>query len=285
MSYAWGPMAVADVRMAGETAASVPIQLLGAAAFPSAPPVCASAGTAADSLSALSANGILGLGLFRQDCGPACSGSPTSAPALYFSCPAGNCSVTSVPIQDQLQNPVWLFPQDNNGLLIDLPVVPGTGAPGATGSLIFGIGTQANNALGSARVYTTDGAGEFTTTFKGRTYPAGYLDTGSNGLFFLDAATIGLPACPGGNSGYACPPLTVSYSATNTGRNGISAEVSFSIANAENQFFTGNTVFDNIGGPDSGGFDWGSPFFLGRPVFIGIEGQTSAGGTGPYWAY
>jgi hypothetical protein len=46
-----------------------------------------------------------------------------------------------------------------------------------------------------------------------------------------------------------------------------------------------SVVFNNIGGPNSGSFDWGIPFFLGRTVFVGIEGQTSPAGTGPYWAY
>jgi hypothetical protein len=43
-------------------------------------------------------------------------------------------------------------------------------------------------------------------------------------------------------------------------------------------------VFLELGGPDTS-FDWGLPFFLGRSVYVGIDGQTSSLGTGPYWAY
>jgi hypothetical protein len=33
-------------------------------------------------------------------------------------------------------------------------------------------------------------------------------------------------------------------------------------------------------------FDWGIPFFLGRNVYIGIDGRLSPGlATGPFWAY
>ena len=284
-SYTWGPVVSADVQLAGERAASVPIQVIGAPGFPGAPSACSSGGMAADTVSALSANGLLGLGVFRQDCGPACSGSAPAAPPVYFSCAGSACSVTSVPLASQVQNPVWLFPQDNNGLVVQLPSVPPEGAPNVSGSLVFGIGTQANNALGSAQVYTTDGEGNLSTTFKGRTYSSSFLDTGSNGFYFLDSSTIGLPPCPRSDSGFSCPSSTVTYAATNVGSNGTSGQVTFSVANAESLFRTGYNALGTLGGPDTGEFDWGLPFFFGRATFIAIEGQATPAGPGPYWAY
>ena len=127
--------------------------------------------------------------------------------------------------------------------------------------------------------------GNVTTTFNGADYSGSYLDTGSNGLYFLDDSTIGLPACPGEDSGYSCPRSTLGFTATNRGSNGASGTVSFSIANAEQLFSTGNNALGNLGGPDTGEFDWGLPFFFGRTTFIGIEGQRSSAATGPYWAY
>jgi hypothetical protein len=283
MSYAWGPMAKASVRMAGEQAASVPIQLIGDAALPDAPADCSGGGTAADTVTALGANGLLGIGVFREDCGPACARS-TGLPPIYYSCPSAGCSVTSVPVASQLQNPVWLFAQDNNGFLISLPAVPELGARSVAGSLIFGIGTQANNALGSARVYTTDDVGNFSTTFNASTL-SGYLDTGTNGFYFLDSTNDPLPPCPDGDSDFSCPPSTTAFSATNTGRNGTSGPVSFNVANAEILFATGNAAFNDLSGPDTGDFDWGLPFFFGRNTFVAIDGQSTPGGTGPYWAY
>jgi len=283
-SYTWGPMATADIRMAGEKASAVPIQLIGAPSFAGAPDDCSSGGTAADTVSALSANGILGLAVFRQDCGPACTAG--RVPPVYFSCPAASpCTAAAVPVANQLQNPVWMFPQDNNGMLVSLPAVPAGGAPTASGSLIFGIGTQSNNALGGAHVYTTDDVGNFSTVFNGTTYSSSYLDTGSNGLYFQDSDTIPLPACPGDDSDFSCPPSTVTLSATTIGQNGTSASISFNVANAETLFQSNNAAFNDLGGPDTGDFDWGLPFFFGRKTFIAIEGQSTAGGTGPYWAY
>jgi hypothetical protein len=187
-------------------------------------------------------------------------------------------------VANQLQNPIWLFTQDNNGFLLSLPAVPDTGARSVAGSLIFGIGTESNNALGSAQVYTTDDVGNISTTLNGTTI-SGYLDTGTNGLFFLDASSIPLPACPDPDSDFSCPPATASFTAVNRGSNGVSGPVAFNAANAETLFDTNNAAFNDLAGPDTGDFAWGLPFFFGRKTFVGIEGQSSPGGQGPYWAY
>ena len=40
-----------------------------------------------------------------------------------------------------------------------------------------------------------------------------------------------------------------------------------------------------IAGASSSYFDWGFPFFLGKTVYVGIEGQPQTIGTAPFWAY
>jgi hypothetical protein len=284
-SFLWGPMATADIEMAGEKASSVPVQIVGDANFPGAPAACNTGGPNDGSLAELGAEGLIGLGVFQQDCGSACAAPVSEVPNMYYSCDtSGICSAASVSLADQLVDPVWEFPQDNNGLLITLPSIPATGAATASGSVIFGIGTQSDNALGSATVYTTDDEGYFTTTFQGVAYPESFLDTGSNGLYFLSASTLGIAECSD-EPGFYCPSATVSYTATNTGANGASGQVSFSIADADTLFATDDAAFNDLGGDNPDSFDFGLPFFFGRSVFIGIQGQSSPGGTGPYWAY
>ena len=158
--------------------------------------------------------------------------------------------------------------------------------------MIFGIGTQSDNAPGAARAQQTDGDGNFTTTFNGVTYTNSFIDTGSNGYFFLDTATTGIPACSTLQApGFYCPASSVNLMAMTSGPNpsgtgvAVSAQIPFSVANAISLFNTGNTAFNNLGGDNSGTFDWGIPFFFGRPVLIGIEGQNSGADVGPYWAY
>lgn len=287
-SYVWGPVVTADIQIAGEKASGVPLQVISTSPAFATPADCASGGGLNDNtVAALGANALLGIGNFQQDCGTGCAPGSTSVPPMYYLCPNSVCSVATVPLTSQLQNPVWLFPQDNNGVLISLPSVAATGQASVSGSLIFGIGTQSDNALGSAKVYTADpNTGNFSTTYNGVQYNQSFIDSGSNGLYFLDAATAGITACSDG-SGFYCPASTTSFTATNTGVNGVTGSVTFSIANRDTLLASGNAAFDDLGGSSAGTkyFDFGLPFFYGRSVFVGIEGLTSPGGTGPYWAY
>jgi hypothetical protein len=289
-SYQWGPVATADVKMAGEVASSVPIQIAGAPNFPLAPLSCSAGGPAENTVATLGANGLLGVGLYRQDCGLACT-AITGNPGVYYNCGPTGCTVASVALAAQLQNPVWMFPQDNNGLAIVLPAVGAAGAPTLSGSMIFGIGTQNNNALGAAKAMAANSVGNLTTTYNGTAYSMSYIDSGSNGIYFLDARTTGLPDCTGQFSGWYCPATTTSLTAINSGPspNGSglqnSENIAFSVANAITLFSFPNTALPNLGGSNAGAFDWGLPFFFGRTVFIGIESQLSGAGVGPYWAY
>ena len=291
-SYVWGPIVFADIKMAGEVGPGNPVQLIPNPSQFAVPSNCASGGgPSLNTLTALGANGIIGLGVFQQDCGISCSSSSTQVPALYYLCD-GVCQVATVPLLTQMQNPVWTFAQDNNGLLITLPAVPELGAVSVDGSMIFGIGTQSNNTFGTAKAYTTDDVGNFKTTYNNTEYNQSFIDSGSNGLYMVDAATLGngIADCTDSSlAGFYCPATTVNLAATNTGLNGNFGLVNFRIANT-NVLLTANNssnwVFDDLGGTNPGGFDWGLPFFFGRTVYIGIEGQTGPGGAvGPYWAY
>jgi len=68
------------------------------------------------------------------------------------------------------------------------------------------------------------------------------------------------------------------------GVNGRQTTVPFQVANTQNLTGTNNAAFNDLGGTLST-FDWGIPFFLGRTVFVGIEGQQSSLGTGPFFAF
>jgi len=295
--YVWGPVQTADIYVAGEKAAKVPVQvMIPSTSSPPVPSGCSSQsppggnGNEGGSVDAFGANALIGVGLFQQDCGPGCVSASPPYP-VYYDCPASGCNPTNVTLAQQLANPVASFTTDNNGVLIQLPSVPDGGSLNPTGSLIFGIGTQSNNGLGSATVYpvpdTGNNAGDFTTTFNGTAYPASFIDSGSNGLFFLNMATTLIATCPGNNSGWYCPAMSPdNLTAVNQGTNGIPGPTTnFSIENADNLFNTNNTAFSTLGGPNPGAFDWGLSFFFGRNVFTAIENMSTPGGTGPYFAY
>jgi hypothetical protein len=273
----WGPVQIAGVILGNEPAVQVPIQVIDST-FGTLPTACKNAD---QSPTDAGFNGILGVGPFAQDCGSTCSNS--AANGLYYACNGSACSGTSVPLSSQVQNPVALLPQDNNGVIVQLPSVPLGGAVSVNGSLVLGIGTQSNNVPSAVRTYTLDEYGEFVTTFNNRSYSS-FTDTGSNGLFFPSSGL--LPNCTD-YSDWFCPSSTTSLSSTITGASGSpSGAVSFQIGNFDSLVInSSNNVFADVGGNWTSGFDWGLPFFLGRDVFVGFEGSSSSLGSGPYFAY
>ena len=280
--FTWGPVTTADITISGERASSVPVQVVDPT-FSMVPQACTNGGVPEnDTLQLFGANGILGVGPFAQDCGTQCTLTGSSNPGWYYACSGNSCQVIPMPLAQQVQNPVPFFATDNNGVIVELPAVSSP-APTLSGSLVFGIGTQSNNGLGSASIFPLDANGEFSTTYKGQTYPA-FVDSGSNAYFFLDSNTTGLPTCPS-NSGFYCPALTANLSAT-TFSGSVSATINFSVSDADTLFSdSANAVFNTLGGPNSGMFDWGLPFFFGRNVYNAIESKSTPGGVGPYWAY
>ncbi len=288
IGYTWGPVQTADIEMASEKASSVPIQVISGS-----PPLssqCTPTDENSDTVISLGANGIVGVGMFPQDCGDGCTTAGPSNEDLYYACPSpgSGCVAVAESLSQQVQNPVALFSTDNNGVIIELP---GVSAPEATlsGSLVFGIGTESNNGLNGATVYAIapsgPNTGNFTTTFNGHVYDQSFIDSGSNGFFFPNSSSI--PICS--DNDFYCPSSTENLSATNAGYNGTpTGTVNFSVANADDLFNDNPTatVFSQLAGPSTiDSFDWGLPFFYGRNVYTAIYGATTSGGTGPYWAY
>lgn len=276
----WGPVQIADVVLGGSAAVRVPIQVIA----PSFGGQSVSSNPCNDTVDEdpqeTSFNGILGIGLFKEDCGPACAANTNNT--VYFACTGGSCTGTAVPLANQVQNPVSLLPSGNNGLVLTLPNVSSSGAPSVSGSLILGINTAENNVPPAGiAVLTTNASGFVTTVYKGNTFTQSIIDSGSNGYFFPDAS---LPDCAAPLDPFFCPANSVNLSATIFGSNGRQTSVPFQIANTEQLVNTRNAVFNNLGG-DFSTFDWGLPFFLGRTVFVGIEGQSSSLGTGPFFAF
>ena len=296
-SYTWGNVVTVDLELAGEKASSLPVQLINNAAAPTtcSGTVAVSGSSQVATVNDLGAKGILGVGNFGADCGTYCTS--VAKFDLYFACSstsATSCTQTGVPVAQQVPNPVQMFTGDNNGVAIQMASVSTGGAASATGTLFFGVGTQADNTPSAAvKVLGLNDVGNFGTTFQSVSYPNSFADTGSNSLFFgtYDAtakkASTGIPACNLGTTAnpayFYCPTSELSETATMTSGS-TSAAVSFNVGNVNN--LNGYALSD-LGATNSDGtsFDWGLPFFYGRTVYVGLEGSKSSVGSGKYIAF
>ncbi|MBV8634598.1 MAG: DUF3443 family protein, partial [Burkholderiaceae bacterium] len=180
--------------------------------------------------------------------------------------------------------PVAMFASDNNGVIVKLPAVGLSPPSTLSGTLVFGVNTQSNNALGSASVFQMDGLGQFTTVFDGTPMYNSYIDSGSNGLYFPNLTNIN--TC---SDGFYCPGSEVLLSAVMQGaQNKVSGQsntqtIQFSIGYADSVSGSVSVDFGAPGG--TGTFDWGLPFFFGRNVYVVQDTKSAAGQQGPFVAF
>ena len=298
-SNMWGSVRMATVQLGGLTTSSaIPIQVI-ADSTATIPSACGSASdsltTASGNTNSLGANGILGIGTYAQDCGVYCAN--TSGAGWYYTCPNNVCSATRVSLDNQLQNPVPHLPTDNNGLIVILPSVPTGGAVTVNGSLILGVGTEANNQLSSTDTLLQTSAANYahintqvsaaSLSYGPVNMNSSILDTGSNGLFF---GTVSTPVMPVGFGWYA-PSLPVALTATLSGSNNVNKTISF-VVNDYSKANATTYARPAQAAPlsDNSMFDWGLPFYYGRRVFLGIDGMSAQDAsnqtiTGPYYAF
>ena len=304
-SYVFGSVRTADFSVAGEKVASMPFQAIGdTGAFASVPAGCSSGGgTDIVTVQSFGANGILGVGTTATDCGSYCAVAGGSAAAIYYDCPSSGCSAiiaraanAAAPFQ-QLPNPVAAFPIDNNGVILTLPSVAQRGAATLTGTVKFGIGTQADNALSAANVLpvTTSssqlGPGVLTATYNGKMLIQSFLDSGSDNYYFIDTSLT--PCTDNTLTAFYCPTTPLLLSPELMATNGATANGSFTLYSPEN-VDAAATAAPGLGInptlvapplPFTNSFDFGLPFFFGRTIYTSIEGRSTGSVSGPYFAF
>ena len=306
--FVWGTVAVADIQLAGETAPSSQVQIIvPSTGSPAVPNTCTGPpggnGNEGDNAMALGANGIIGVGLFQEDCGGYCVSQGSSCdgstnPCVYYTCSSSSvCSPVNVPLNQQVPNPVALFASDNNGVLIQLPAVPNGGSPAVNGSLVLrhwnAVEQRARERYrpcwclipaimpGISSPPSTDN----------RTPKASSTAVPMGTSSWTRTPRAYLPARDKIPVGIAQTPRLSLLVRPNQGQNasgaavGPTSQVNFTVEDANSLFSGSNTAFSTLGGPLPGQFDWGLPFFYGRNVYTAIEGASTPGGTGPYFAY
>lgn len=287
--YSWGPIKTADVTIGGESVTALPIQVIGDPAYPSTtvPAACKSGPggpNEEDTVLNFGANGILGIGYFLEDCGALCPADGT----VYSDCNGTTCTGYAALLTEQMPNPVGKFAVNNTGVIIQLPDVAGTGGTDVAGTLIFGIGTAGNNALGSsATVYTVSATqGSFTAKYAGTTLPDSFVDSGSNAYYFPNVNSA-LTLCTAPNDTFYCPTPDTTVMAQITGANNVMASLTVPVNNLS-ELGNSTTAFPGLAGTITGlptTFDFGLPFFFGRTVYVAFEGTMLGGQAAPAIAF
>ena len=282
----WGGVRSADLLLGGSSfngsiAANIRMQIIGdpESRVSSVPSSCSSQGQMTQTVSTLNANGIIGVGLFAQDCGYACS---SAAASVYYSCPsAGACSPTPMALSRQVPNPISSFGADSNGNTLVMPYPAGGASPRLDGLLVFGIGTRSNNGVAAnSSILGTNTGGYFQSVFNGNSLPNSFIDSGSSINFFPPSGTSNVAPCDSPYQVFFCPSSPLTLAASNFGRASTSSSTSIYVVNALSAFNSKANAMSGLAGSNAYSFnslDLGSNFFYGRSISTLIEGQSAAG--------
>lgn len=193
--YTFGPVTSLDVYLitnngsSSEKAASLNVQIAGGT-LPSTVDAqgatgplssCESGLASMNDLFAMGANGLIGVGMFVNDCVTGANCLSGQGANQYFGCNVSGCSEVTVSSTQQVANPVATLVAsdtgtltDNKGVILSLPAVDSAGMATVTGSLILGVGTRSNNSLSASQSVLL--AGYSSTTLPGAGYDTGDID-------------------------------------------------------------------------------------------------------------
>ncbi len=263
--YTLGRIAKVGLKMAGATARDLPIQVIETS--PSAAPNdCASTGTAQfTAKEQVGGNAILGIGPLASDA--------VGGLRVRYYVRTGNqiSSLSPVPSDFAVPNPIVRLDQHANGVILDFPAVQASGNATHSGSLILGLNTAGNNATTGVSFLRVNDVARLWINVGGSRYP-GLIDSGSNYYHFPYRI---LAPCAG--SIFFCPsaaqqvPMTLqdTMQSMSLGRD---------ITIDDYQRYGTNAAQPGLAGYESGATEMilGLPFFYGRKVYVSIQGKGAA---------
>ncbi|MGB8260853.1 MAG: DUF3443 family protein [Terracidiphilus sp.] len=273
-SFIYGPLKKADIYWAGKVARNFPVQIGGAAGFPIPTDCSSQGGSPTNDTASFDSNGLIGVAFPLVDTG------------IYYTCNSKGAKCAEN-YYGGIPNLIGAFSSDNNGVTMTMPQISLNGsATPAIGSLVFGVGTEANNKPPAGTVPLFNNSDGLFHMQIGSSKATAYIDSGTNTMSI--AGTYPVCTDPGGN-GFFCPksntPLAVGmYSISQTKPQ---FTVGYTMGNGSALLNLGYVAYNDLVGIADSSTTAGNAFALGLSNFFGhtmyfvFNSRKSSLGTGP----
>ncbi len=290
--YLFGSLAYADIKLSGETAINIPIEIINDGSQDGVPTSCSNGVSFVD-LSALGAKAIIGINVISNP-------NNTYFPLVYTSSNQESYSLiadpNTIPVKLNV-NPIAAFIADNNGAILQLPFVDNTSNTPIDGTLTFGLNTQADNIV-SESIYKLLGSpnqidyiGAFIAD-SGELVTQAIFDSGTPVLAFYSTV---INQCPesGDMAGYYCPDNGVQLwtSILTNYSSGVVVPINELIESyAFSEKFSVVPFLGYMMDASENLTIYGLPAFFGRSIYLGFEGNSTDRvntplGMAPAWGF